>query len=95
MSGDGRTRGVTLLLAVGLVLLCGALATTGLAQDTGDDDRSIDTLVDDIGDQYEATQTAVSMASSPVSPALLGGGLGVGIGAIAGAGFAYRNRGMR
>jgi len=95
VSGDSRTRGVAVLLAVGLVLLCGALAATGLAQDTGDDDRSIGTLVNDTRDQHESAETAVSMASSPVGPALLGGGLGVGIGAIAGAGFAYQNRGMR
>ena len=95
MNGGGRTPGATLLLAVGLVLLCGVLATTGFAQDTSGDTRSLDSLAADIDAQYNETDTAVSMASSPVQPALLGGGLGVGVGAIAGAVFAYQNRGMR
>ncbi|SHG92939.1 hypothetical protein [Halobaculum gomorrense] len=95
MTGGGRTRGAALLVAVGVVLLVGAFAPAGLAQESGDDARSIDALADEVVDQYEETNTAVSMASSPVAPALLGGGLGLGIGAIGGAVFAYQNRGMR
>lgn len=95
MKGVDRTRGATLLIAVGLVLLGGVLATTGVAQESADDSQPIGALTDEIADQYDETNTAVSMASFPLSPALLGGGLGVGIGAIGGAVFAYRNRGMR
>ena len=96
MNGGTRTRGAVILVAVGFILLGGALATTGIAQESDDDDtRSIGALADEIEDQYEETNTAVSLASSPVAPALLGGGLGLGLGAIGGAGFASQNRGMR
>ncbi|QZX99086.1 hypothetical protein [Halobaculum rubrum] len=95
MNGGDRTRGAALLLAVGLVLLCGVLATTVLAQDAGGDDRSVGELATAIESQYDETKAAADMASEPVPPALLGGGLGVGLGAIGGAVFAYQNRGMR
>ncbi|MFC6784432.1 hypothetical protein ACFQFH_02625 [Halobaculum halobium] len=95
MKGVDSTRGVALLLAVGLILLGGVFAAPGLAQESADDTPTIATLTDEITSQHEETNAAVSMASLPLSPALLGGGLGVGVGAIGGAVFAYRNRGMR
>lgn len=93
-TGPSRLVGVVLVAAM-CCLLLGVLMTSGLATADEHEQRSLDALADEAQAQYDATTNAVRFASLPLYPALLGGGLGIGIGAIGGAVFAYQNRGMR
>lgn len=82
-------------VAFALVLLA-ASAPSGAAQSAdGEAAPAVSTLADETRATYDDLAAAGEVAPVPVVSAVVGGGLGVGVGAVGGAVFAYRNRGMR
>lgn len=85
-------------LAIGLlvmaILAASLVAPLGTAE-ANEGEQTIDELVTEASQQYKTTEAAVNFASMPLVPAVVGGGLGLSIGIIGAASYAYRNRGMR
>lgn len=78
-----------------LAILAASLITPLGSAQADDGQRTVDGLVTETAQQYETTVAAVEFARTPLVPAVVGGGLGLSIGAIGASAYAYQNRGMR
>lgn len=90
-----RTRPLVLALAVLLVVAMPVAVTLASFSGSAAEDDSTEATIENLADRTDETAEILALASRPNVARLAGLGVGLSVGLVAGAGFAYARRGGR